>query len=103
MCANFGRSLPFSKEPDIALGIAVRTFFDDDDVADTKEARATRLEEFPKTYVPFAEALAEDFRISIDFFGALNKGVQILDDKTMPSADKAAWTNAQAYLDARPF
>lgn len=81
----------------------MRTFFDEDEATDSKEARATRLEEFPKTFVPFAEALTDDFRICVDFVNAVNQGVQTLDIKELPSADKTAWTKAQAYLDARPF
>lgn len=100
---DISQRLPFLQEPDIGLGIAIRTFFDEDEVGDDKEARATRLEEFPKTFVPFAEALADDFHLCTDFVGALNQGVQTLDSKELPAADKAAWAKAQAYLDARPF
>lgn len=91
------------QEPDIGLGIAVRTFFDEDDASHSKEKRNERLEEFPKTFVPFAEALTDDFRICVDFVNALNQGMQILGPDELPAADKAAWTKAQAYLDARPF
>ncbi|KAF4984339.1 hypothetical protein FZEAL_450 [Fusarium zealandicum] len=100
---EISQRLPFLNEPDIGLGIAVRTFFDEDEPSDGKDARAKRLEEFPKTFVPFAEALDEDFRIACDFVDALNKGVQILDTDALSAADKEAWAKAQAYLDARPF
>lgn len=80
----------------------MRTFFDEDNVADTKEARAARLQQFPLTYVPHAEDLPADIRICATFFEAINKGVQILPDETLPAADKTAWAKAQAYLDARP-
>ncbi|RSM15379.1 hypothetical protein CEP52_000916 [Fusarium oligoseptatum] len=95
--------LPFLSEPDIGLGIAVRTFFDDDEANEDKETRAKRLQEFPKTFVPFAESLTDDFRIACDFVDAISKGVQILDTEALPAADKEAWAKAQAYLDARPF
>lgn len=91
------------QEPDIGLGIAVRTFFDEDEVLDSKEKRAKRLEAFPETFVPFAEALTEDFGICVDFVNALNQGVQTLAADELPKADKTAWVKAQAYLDARPF
>jgi hypothetical protein len=81
----------------------VRTFFDEDEASDGKEARAARLEDFPKTFVPFAEALTEDFRICVDFVDALNKGVQIVDKTELSSEDKSAWAKAHAYLNARPF
>lgn len=96
-------SLPFLREPDIGLGIALRTFFDEDDGNESKEARAKRLEDFPKTFVPFAEALEEDFRNCIDFVSALNQGVQTLDVKELPAVDKAEWAKAQKYLENRPF
>ena len=102
ICADQDR-LPFLQEPDIGLGIAMRTFFDDDEASDSKEARAKRLDEFPKTFVPYAEALADDMRLCVDFIGAVNQGLQTLDSKEFPVADKAAWTKAQEYLDARPF
>lgn len=53
--------------------------------------------------MPFAEALTEDFRTACAFVDALNKGVQTLRDQELSKADKAAWANAQEYLDARPF
>ncbi|KAL2676952.1 hypothetical protein Neosp_010719 [[Neocosmospora] mangrovei] len=99
---EISHSLPFLSEPDIGLGIAVRTFFDDDEASEDKETRAKRLQEFPKTFVPFAESLTEDFRIACDFVDAINKGVQVLAE-ALPAADKEAWAKAQAYLDARPF
>ncbi|KHO01487.1 XPG I-region protein [Metarhizium album ARSEF 1941] len=95
--------LPFLQEPDIGLGIAVRTFFDEDDMAHSKERRNERLEEFPKTFVPFAEALTDDFRICVDFISALNQGMQTLGSDELPAQDRTAWSKAQAYLDARPF
>jgi hypothetical protein len=91
------------QEPDIGLGIAVTTFFDDDDPSQSKEQRAERLQEFPTTFVPFAEALTEDFRIFVNFVNALNQGMQTLGSDELPLPDKAAWARAQAYLDARPF
>jgi hypothetical protein len=87
----------------VGLGIAVRTFFDEDEVKDDKATRAARLEKFPETFVPFAESLGEDFRTSVDFVKALNQGVQTLDVKEISAADKAQWEKAEKYLDARPF
>lgn len=81
----------------------MRTFYDDDEVNDSKETRADRLDKFPKTFVPFAEALAEDLRLVVDFVNAINQGLQTLDSKELPAEDKTAWAKAQAFLDARPF
>ncbi|KAF4120442.1 XPG N-terminal domain [Geosmithia morbida] len=83
--------------------ITFRTFFDDDVATDNTEARAERLREFPKTFVPHAEALEEDFRACVGFFSALNKGIQVLDNSELSAANKEVWARAQAYLDARPF
>lgn len=81
----------------------MRTFFDEDNVSDDQETRAKRLEEFPETFVPFAQALPEDFRTACDFVKGLNTGLQTLTNDQFSVAEKAAWTNAQKYLDARPF
>lgn len=91
------------QEPDIGLGIAIRTFFDEDEASDSQEKRAKRLEVFPETFVPFAEALTEDFRVCVDFVNAINQGVQTLALNELPKADKIAWAKAQAYLESRPF
>lgn len=100
--ADGAHRLPFLREPDIGFGIAIQTFFDEDEASDGKEARAAKLAEFPKTFVPFAEALADDFRLCTEFVGAINQGVQTI-EKELAAADKAAWAKAQSYLDARPF
>ncbi|EGX94945.1 XPG I-region protein [Cordyceps militaris CM01] len=100
---EISQKLPFLQEPDIGLGIAVRTFFEDDEGSDSKEARAKRLKEFPKTFVPYAQALTEDVRFVVDFVNGVNQGLQTLDNKELATDHKTAWAKAQAYLDARPF
>lgn len=95
--------MPFWQEPDIGLGIAALTFFDDEEAGDDKEARAARLEAFQQTFIPLAEAFPEDLRIAIDFVSALNQGVQTLNDPSLPANEKSAWTTAQDYINARPF
>ncbi|KAG5988231.1 hypothetical protein E4U43_004812, partial [Claviceps pusilla] len=100
---DISQRLPFLQEPDIGLGIAIRTFFDEDEASDSQEKRAKRLEVFPETFVPFAEALTEDFRVCVDFVNAINQGVQTLALNELPKADKIAWAKAQAYLESRPF
>lgn len=81
----------------------MRTFFDEDEVTDSQETRAKRLQEFPATFVPFAQALSDDFRTARDFVIALSKGVQTLTDKQFSATEKAVWDRAQKYLEARPF
>ncbi|RDA90342.1 hypothetical protein CP533_6018 [Ophiocordyceps camponoti-saundersi (nom. inval.)] len=89
---DISQRLPFLREPDIGLGVAMRTFFDDDDVNDSKETRAENLAEFPKTFVPFAEALADDFRLCVKLLRAINTGLQTLESKDLATADREAWT-----------
>ena len=95
-------SLPFLSDPDIALGIAVKTFLDDDNVSDTREQRAARVESFPQTYVPFATNFTEDMRMCYGFVNAVCQGVSTLDKEISP-ADKRVWEAASEYLAARPF
>ena len=95
-------SLPFLHDPDIALGIAVKTFLDDDNVGDSREQRAQRLGGFPQTYVPFATDFTEDVRTCYGFVNAVCAGVGTL-DKELSAGDKRVWVAAGEYLAARPF
>lgn len=101
--ANSMYRLPFAREPDIGLGIAIQTFFDDDEASDSQETRQIRLAEFPRVFVPYAEALEDDFRACVEFVTAINEGIQQLGSDSLPPADKEAWARAQKYLEARPF
>ena len=79
----------------------MRTFFDDDEGAKpSKEQRLASIEEFVPVYAPFAQDLAEDFRTVAAFIGAINTGIQSLEEIKV---DKTAWSRAQAYMDARPL
>ncbi|KAL5093034.1 hypothetical protein Trisim1_011830 [Trichoderma cf. simile WF8] len=100
---EISQKLPFWQEPDIGLGIAALTFFDDEEAGSDKEARAARLETFQQTFIPLAEAFPEDLRTAIDFVSALNQGVQTLNDASLPANEKSAWSKAQDYINARPF
>ncbi|KAF5024887.1 hypothetical protein F66182_3045 [Fusarium sp. NRRL 66182] len=100
---EISQRLPFLNEPDVGLGIAVRTFFDEEEAGGDNDARLKRLEDFPKTFVPYAESLTEDFRVMRNFVDALAKGVQMLSTDELSEESREAWTKAQAYLEARPF
>jgi hypothetical protein len=100
---EISQRLPFSEEPDVGLGIAFRTFFDEDNVTDSQEARAARLQAYPQIYVPHAEALTDDFRICTYLVDALSKGLQIPGDDEFSPSSKADWLAASAYCEARPF
>ncbi len=93
-------SLPFLRNPDIAMGIAVKTLLDDVPANETAEARATRKREFPLSYVPFATHFVQDLDISYAFFQALSAGIQSL-DKEMTASEKAVWETASQYLELR--
>lgn len=100
---NSESSLPFLREPYLGLGIAVRTFFEQDDVSSSKETRASRLKSWPKQWLPLAEDVEQDFRTCFDFVRALSQGVETLDEKQLSPIEKAVWSNAVKFMDARPF
>lgn len=96
---SFSHRLPFLYDPDVALGIAVKTYFDD--LLPNDPDRQRKLEAFPGTYVPYAEAFAEDLDIACHFFEALYAGVKTLDAKEMPAVDRITWDKAAKYLASR--
>ena len=92
--------LPFATDPDIALGIAVKTLMDDITPTETRDERVAKMEEFPAKFVPYATHFVEDVRICFAFFEAVYQGVQTL-DKEVSSVDRAAWDKAYEYLQTR--
>lgn len=88
-------------DPDVALGIAVKTYLDDVNPADSAEQKAKRLQLFPGTYVPFAVEFSEDFEIACEFFRAIHAGVKAYTGKEIPAADRAVWDRAAIYLSRR--
>lgn len=101
MSANgeFSR-LPFLNAPDIAMGIAVKTFLDDAVPGEQADAKAARIESFRPKFLPYATNFVEDLEICWSLFDALVKGVNTLDQE-MSAADKQIWDTAASYLDAR--
>ncbi|KAJ4302209.1 hypothetical protein N0V88_002345 [Collariella sp. IMI 366227] len=96
---ELGHALPFLHDPDVALGIAVKTYFDD--LLPNDPQKAQKLEAFPGVYVPYAVAFAEDLEVACDFFEALYAGVKTLDAKEVPAVDRIAWDKAAKYLEVR--
>ena len=95
-------SLPFWSDPDVALGIAVKTYLDDANPADSAEQKAAKLAKFPDHFVPYAVAFHEDFEIACRFFLAIHAGVKAMDGgKEIPAADRATWDRAAVYLTQR--
>ena len=91
--------LPFLYDPDVALGIAVKTYFDD--ILPNDPNKAQKKAAFPGTYVPYALNFAEDLDIACSFFDAVYAGIQTLDAKDLPVADRAVWDKAAKYLELR--
>lgn len=95
-----GFRLPFLTDPDVAFGIAVKTYFDDIGADWTVEKKLERKATFPETYVPYATCFAEDLDIACSFFESLCAGVKTLENE-IPGADRQAWDRAASYLAAR--
>lgn len=93
--------LPFLNDPDVALGIAVKTYFDDISPTDTPEQKTAKKQEFPGKYLPYALRFSEDLDICCAFFDAIFAGVQTLGPKEVPPSERAAWDKAVKYLAAR--
>ncbi|KAF9881057.1 putative XPG domain-containing protein [Colletotrichum karsti] len=95
-------TLPFLYTPDIALGIAVKTFMDEIPAGESKEKRQARLADFSEKFFPYATNFRDDVQLAFAFFDAINKGVQTL-NKEVSAADKAVWSTASKYLDQKRF
>ena len=91
--------LPFLYDPDVALGIAVKTYLDD--VLPNDPNKDQKLKQFPSVYVPYAVSFTEDFDVACNFFDALHAGVKTLGAKDIPAVDRSAWDNAAQYLETR--
>ncbi|KAK0727265.1 nuclease-like protein [Lasiosphaeria miniovina] len=98
---ELSHQLPFLHDPDVALGIAVKTYFDDVALEDPVEIRVSKKKCFPTLYVPFALAFDEDLDIACNFFDAMYAGVQALDSNDVSSVDRATWDKAAKYLELR--
>lgn len=91
--------LPFLYDPDVALGIAVKTYLDD--LVPNDPDRAEKLKQFPRVYVPYAVSFTEDFDVACNFFTALHAGVKTLSVKEIAAGDRATWDKAGDYLKSR--
>lgn len=91
--------LPFLYDPDVALGIAVKTYLDD--LVPNDPHKEQKLQQFPGVYVPYAVSFTEDFDVACNFFDALYAGVKTLNAKDIPAVDRSAWDKAAEYLESR--
>jgi hypothetical protein len=96
---ELSHQLPFLYDPDVALGIAVKTYLDD--LLPNDPHKSQKLEQFPGVYVPYAVSFTEDFTVACSFFDALHAGVKELSPNDIPAADRSAWDSAAQYLATR--
>ncbi|KAF4626125.1 hypothetical protein G7Y89_g12037 [Cudoniella acicularis] len=98
---ELGRSLPFSTDVDIALGIAVKTYLDDFVKLDaSKEDREADKAKYVAKYLPHSVNFAEDLDVAFKFFDGVYAGVKTLGDE-IGETDRKAWDDANAYLALR--
>lgn len=93
--------LPFLFNPDVALGIAVKTYFDETINWNSEKEKAERLATFPDAFVPYSMAFSEDLEIACEFFEAVYAGLQTLDGQGISANDMKAWSKAKEYLAPR--
>ncbi|KAH8887401.1 nuclease-like protein [Thozetella sp. PMI_491] len=93
--------LPFLYDPDVALGIAVKTFLDDVSPSDSAELKAQKKEQFPGTYLPYATNFSEDLEIFYAFFDALSVGIKAVAKDDLSAADRAVWESAAKFIEVR--
>ena len=93
--------LPFNTDPDVALGIAVKTFLDEMPANLTIEERRTRAVEFPTKFVPFAIDFPGDLKVCMHFVEALYIGVRTMGPKSVHTFDWNTWEKAHKYLQSR--
>lgn len=99
--ANTVTRLPFIEDPDVALGIAVKTYFDDILPSYTRAEKEAKKKEFPDTYLPYAVNFPGDLDIACSFFGAIHEGVKTLDAGVITTKQRQDWDDAAKYLEAR--
>ncbi|KAK4204315.1 temperature dependent protein affecting M2 dsRNA replication-domain-containing protein [Triangularia verruculosa] len=96
---ELGNSLPFYFNPDVSLGIAVKTYFDD--IVPNDPEMAKKKQQFPSTYIPYAMAFSEDLEIACEFFKAIHAGIKVLPPNEISAADQSIWQKAEKYLEVR--
>ncbi|KAJ5050472.1 uncharacterized protein L3040_002354 [Drepanopeziza brunnea f. sp. 'multigermtubi'] len=98
---GLGRSLPFSKDIDTSLGIAVKTYLDDFFKLEwTPQERQDNKLEYIRKYLPHSVNFAEDLEVAFTLFDAVYEGVSALGDE-INEADRKVWDSAHAYLAKR--
>jgi hypothetical protein len=100
--ANKARRLPFLDDPHVALGIGVKTYFDDTDLPGyTREQKEEKKKAFVTPFLPYALNFAGDLDIACSFFDAIYAGVKTLDAPEMTPKQREEWDKAAQYLQIR--
>jgi len=98
---DLGRSLPFTTDVDVGLGIAVKTYLDDHCNPESSiEEREAIKNMYGETKLPYNVNFAEDLDVAFKFFDALHEGVKTLGDE-IEERDRGVWDAAKAYLAKR--
>lgn len=85
----------------MALGIAVKTYFDDILPEFTQEQKEEKKRAFVEPFLPYAVNFAGDLDIACAFFDAIYAGVKTLDAPEMPPKQREDWDKAADYLQVR--
>jgi hypothetical protein len=97
---ELGGKLPLGTDINVSMGIAVKTYLDDFvNMELSKEARDAAKPDYGPTYLPKSINIIEDLDVAFDFFAALSKGVQTLEE--IPETDLKKWEAADKYLAER--
>jgi hypothetical protein len=92
-------SLPFSRDINIGLGIAVKTYLDDHIKLPDQSPEAAK-KSYADQFLPHHVNISEDFDVAFSFFDALHEGIKTLGSE-VSEKDKMAWNSAKEYLAKR--
>lgn len=91
--------LPFWKDIDCALGIAVKTYLDDFASPNlSEEKKDEKKKEYAATLIPHNVDFASDLDLAFGLFDSVFAGVQTLEDEI---PEKSSWEKANQYLAVR--
>ena len=83
------------------MGIAVKTYFDDILPNYTPAQKQEKKDQFPASYLPYAENFSSDLDIACLFFDAIHAGVKTLGASEMSAKQREEWDKAAEYLQSR--
>ena len=96
-----GSSLPFGKDVDVGLGIAVRTYLDDyAQIGASQEDQKIVKAQYVTQQLPDSVDFAGDLDVAFNFFEAIYSGIKTFGSE-IPKEDLAVWVGASKYLTER--